>query len=306
MRAMVGGPAGAGGLIGVGWRLHPGGTHADVRGMALDEPTWWERRAARRRAGSRARAKYRQMRRNWLRRKRKLWLGVACFLVLTWVGITWLVLTFTPPEGRWMAVWASGFVAGGAVITFVALREDPPSSIANWQEGAWGEAATAKALTKLPSGWSVLHDLRNGDYNFDHVVVGPPGLFLLNSKWSTYRLEMVDGEFRGVHPDDETLTWRPDQVIRQAKRDAVDLKAKIQERTGRALWVQPVIVWWGRYDDGGRTVDGVAFVQGKQLVERLLRLPERRDAALDDVIAVLRPGRHRDGGRRRRVVAATR
>lgn len=283
--------------------LHPDHGRADVPGMALLDPTWWERRMARRRAGSRAREKYRQMRKSWLRRKRRLWVGLAAVLAVIWVTWTAGCFLVAPAEQRGMAFWMSGLMAGGCMTLFVIARDMPPASIENWQQGAFGEAETAKVLAKLPPEWAVLHDLRNGDYNFDHVVVGPPGLFLLNSKWSTYRLELADGEARGVHPDDESLTMRLDPMIRQAKRDAVDLKRTIQARTGRALWVQPVIVWWGG-GDGARTVDGVAIVPGKVLVERLLQLPEKRRTDLADVVAVLRPGRHRAGRERRRLAVA--
>ncbi|GEN80522.1 hypothetical protein N867_05660 [Actinotalea fermentans ATCC 43279 = JCM 9966 = DSM 3133] len=248
-----------------------------------------------RRAGSRARAKYRQLRRNWLRRKRTLWVVATLVLAVCWWALSALVFALTPPEGDGFATWTSGLVAGSFVALLIAARDTPPGSIERWQEGAYGEAATAKALDRLPRDWDVLHDLRNGDYNFDHVVVGPPGLFLLNSKSSIYQLRAIDGELKGVHPDDETLTMRLDPLIRQAKRDAVTLKKVIEARTGRAVWVQPVIVWWGRYDDGGRTIDGVAIVQGKELAKRITGLPEKRRTDLSDVVEILRPGRHRGG-----------
>ncbi len=235
------------------------------------------------------------MRRSWLRRKRKVWVLLGLGLFGAWLLLTVLVFALTPAAGRWAAVWVSGFIGGAALISIVALREDPPGSIERWLEGAYGEGATARALEKLPRDWHVLHDLRNGDYNFDHVVVGPPGVFLLNSKWSTYRLETVDGSLRGVHPDDDSLTMRLDSVIRQAKWEAVSLKKIIGARTGRTLWVHPVIVWWGAFADGGRTVDGVAFVQGNELVKRITGLPEKRLSDLDEVIKVLEPGRHRHG-----------
>lgn len=278
--------------------VQPSVQGADGPFVALLESDWWTRRQARRRAGSRAREKYKQMRRSWLRRKRKLWVLVSLGLAAIWLLLTVLVFAMTPPTGQWAATWASGFIAGAAFAVVIALRESPPGSIEMWQEGAYGEAGTAKVLERLPASWDVLHDLRNGDYNFDHVVIGPPGVFLLNSKWSTYRLQTVDGGLRGVHPDDESLTLRLDRIIGQAKRDAVDLKKAIEARTGRALWVNPVVVWWGPFADGGKTVGGVAFVQGDQLVKRITALPERHATDLKEVVEVLRPGRHRHSSAR--------
>lgn len=233
------------------------------------------------------------MRRSWLRRKRRLWVVSALVLAAIWAALTAFMFVLTPTEARELAVWVSGVIAGCALMMFVAVRETPPGSIERWQEGAYGESATAKELEKLPSGWEVLHDLRNGDYNFDHVVIGPPGVFLLNSKWSSFHLQTVNGGLVGVHPDDGSVTMALSRVVSQAKRDAVDLKKTIEARAGQRLWVNPVIVWWGRYDDGGRTVDGVAFVRGDELVKRIVALPGKRRTDLGDVVAVLRPGRHR-------------
>jgi hypothetical protein len=57
-----------------------------------------------------------------------------------------------------------------------------------WERGADGEQATADALKALPAGWTVFHDVRwpgRRYANVDHVVVGPGGVFVVDSKnWS--------------------------------------------------------------------------------------------------------------------------
>jgi len=263
--------------------------------VSLVEPTWWERYWARRRAGSRAREKYHQMRKHWLHRKRKVWWALAGGLLVLWLAFHVILSATAPADSRvagvWM--WSSGFIAGTAVMTFIAVRMSPPGSVERWQEGAYGEAATAKELEKLPRGWEAMHDLRNGDYNFDHVVVGPPGVFLLNSKWSSFRLEpSVDGGLIGVQVDDETVTMRIEPHVRQATRDALDLKKVIEARTGKRLWVQSVIVWWGAYPGGGQSVAKVAVVSGDVLVQRLLSQSGRHPTDVAAIADALRPGRH--------------
>lgn len=62
-------------------------------------------------------------------------------------------------------------------------------SAERWERGAEGERATAVALADLPAeSWTVFHDLRwpgRRYANIDHVVVGPPGIFVIDSKhWS--------------------------------------------------------------------------------------------------------------------------
>lgn len=57
-----------------------------------------------------------------------------------------------------------------------------------WERGAAGEEATARALALLPPEWTVLHDVRwpgRRRANIDHVVIGPGGVFVIDSKhWS--------------------------------------------------------------------------------------------------------------------------
>lgn len=57
---------------------------------------------------------------------------------------------------------------------------------AKWLAGAEGERRVAEALSGLPSGWTVIHDrlLMPGltESNLDHVLVGPPGVVLVDAK----------------------------------------------------------------------------------------------------------------------------
>ena len=61
-------------------------------------------------------------------------------------------------------------------------------SAALWEQGAEGEVAVARALEAMPEGWVVLHDLAwpgRQRANLDHVVVGPGGVFVVDAKnWS--------------------------------------------------------------------------------------------------------------------------
>ena len=57
-----------------------------------------------------------------------------------------------------------------------------------FERGAEGESATAGVLSMLPADWTVIHDVRWPSRrlaNIDHVVVGPGGIFVIDSKnWS--------------------------------------------------------------------------------------------------------------------------
>jgi hypothetical protein len=53
-----------------------------------------------------------------------------------------------------------------------------------WRRGAEGEEEVGRQLRKLGDGWEVLHGVPVGasDTDIDHVVIGPPGVFTLNTK----------------------------------------------------------------------------------------------------------------------------
>lgn len=69
-----------------------------------------------------------------------------------------------------------------------------------WERGAAGEQATAAALAQLPAGeWAVMHDVRwpGRQYaNVDHVVVGPGGVFVVDSKNWSGTITASGGELR--------------------------------------------------------------------------------------------------------------
>ncbi|RYV49607.1 nuclease-related domain-containing protein [Pengzhenrongella frigida] len=250
---------------------------------------WIEVRRNRRRAGARARRKYNDLRKAWLQRNRKWWLLMVVLGIGAGILLTWLV-NLGPGDQS----WAGPAVAGALFATLLLMRQSPPVSIASWQEGAFGEEETAKQLRGLEKeGWVVLHDLANGSKNFDHVVLGPTGVYCLNSKWSGYRLEPgEDGRLVGRHKYDDDIYLSITSVVKRSRGEAAALSEQIEKRCGKRLWVQPVIVWWGDVTNGGRTVDGVGVVQGKVLADRLRAQKGRQVPQFDRVVDVLRPGRH--------------
>lgn len=53
-----------------------------------------------------------------------------------------------------------------------------------WRRGAEGEEEVGWQLRKLGENWKVIHGVPvgTGDTDIDHVVIGPPGVFTLNTK----------------------------------------------------------------------------------------------------------------------------
>ena len=80
-----------------------------------------------------------------------------------------------------------GLVLGGLAAGAArwGLRFQPSPDAVAWQRGAAGERRTARLLDPLErQGWAVLHDLAlpGSRANIDHLVVGPGGVFVIDSK----------------------------------------------------------------------------------------------------------------------------
>lgn len=70
------------------------------------------------------------------------------------------------------------------VMVFILRLFGAHSDERAWRRGAEGEEEVAYQLRKLGEGWRVLHSVPvgAGDTDIDHVVIGPPGVFTLNTK----------------------------------------------------------------------------------------------------------------------------
>ena len=112
--------------------------------------------------------------------------------------------------------------------------------------GAEGEKAVGQFLERLRAdGYQVFHDVVGSGFNVDHVLVGPAGVFTVETKtWS----KPLGGSPR-VTFDGSVLTagaFRPDRdPVAQARAQASWLAQLLSESTGRTYRVAPVIVFPG-------------------------------------------------------------
>jgi hypothetical protein len=86
-----------------------------------------------------------------------------------------------------------GLVVGtlAAMAVGWGLRFRPSPDAIAWRRGATGEQRTARLLSPLErQGWVVLHDLAvpGSRANLDHLVIGPGGVFVIDSKHYRGRL----------------------------------------------------------------------------------------------------------------------
>jgi hypothetical protein len=132
------------------------------------------------------------------------------------------------------------------------LRFRPSTQARAWQRGAAGERRTARLLDRLGrDGYVSFHDLAMPDSpaNLDHLVLGPSGVFVIDSKdWT--------GQ---VHQSSDGLLWhdhyRLDRTLASIRWQA--------ETLGRLLGipVAPLVCVHGAHiRHGGLRAQGVAIV----------------------------------------------
>lgn len=119
-------------------------------------------------------------------------------------------------------------------------------ALRNLRQGLEGERAVGQFLERLrEQGYHVYHDVIGSGFNVDHVLIGPAGVFTIETKtWSkpvAGRAEVVfDGEKIAVGVAAPEL----DPII-QAKAQASWLRSLLAESTGRQFGVRPTILFPG-------------------------------------------------------------
>ncbi len=149
------------------------------------------------------------------------------------------------------------------------LRFRVTGETAAWRRGAKGERRTARRLRPLlRAGWTVLHDVAipASRANGDHLLIGPPGVFLVDSKaWHGHIIMAPDGSaWHNGHPMDgvlETVRWEADQLTKALGAPVIPM-----------LCVHDTQLPWGEL-----YVAGVPVLTPGRLVATLRALPAHMD-----------------------------
>jgi Nuclease-related domain len=163
-----------------------------------------------------------------------------------------------------------GLAAAGvaAIVAGWALRFRPSPDARAWRQGAAGERRTARLLVPLERhGWAVLHDLAvpGSRANLDHLVIGPGGVFVIDSKQYRGRLQLDRSGrlWHGRYPLAHTL---------RAVSFEADQAAQVLPDPG--VVVVPIVAVHGAQVPWGKVVtDGVPVVAAQRLPSLLRALP---------------------------------
>jgi len=157
-------------------------------------------------------------------------------------------------------------LAGAAAGWGLWFRPSPEAR--TWRRGAAGERRTARLLAPLERhGWAILHDLAvpGSRANIDHLVIGPGGVFVIDSKQYRGRLQLDPSGrlWHGRSPLAPTLA----AVSFEADRAA-------QVLTDPDVVVVPIVAVHGAQVPWGKVVmQGVPVVAARRLPSMLRTLP---------------------------------
>ncbi len=138
--------------------------------------------------------------------------------------------------------------------------------LGNYLKGAKGEEWVAHELSFLGPAYTVFNGLRlgGGKQNFDHVIVGPPGVFVVETKNWKGSVAFRDGK---LYADGREPSRPP---LRQVKDATAELVAYLDESGCGNLPVHPVLCFLGtELPKDLMNVNGVVVCSGERLAEVL-------------------------------------
>src|SRR5512132_2441286 len=154
-------------------------------------------------------------------------------------------------------------LTGVAVAALVGwrLRFRPSEQARSWRRGAHGERHTARLLRRLVrDGFVIFHDLAvpGSDVNVDHLVIGPTGVFVIDSKQWTGQ----------VHQSADGLAWHNDYRLDRT----LEIVGWETETVGRLLGTRAtalLCVHRAQVQGGALHAQGVAIMSANRLRDAL-------------------------------------
>jgi len=196
------------------------------------------------------------------------WMGTAArswpvFPVVAVVAVLYVLFLTLLPAPPWWSGFCAGLFFGALSVAgmwLVHLHSGSHSALF----GTLGEQATADVLQShrmKRSGWRLVNGLAFADHgDVDHTLVGPGGIFAVESKWTNQPWEFdSSGRIPGV-----------ERALVQARLGARKITSTLRaHHVAPESGVRPAIVIWGPgapvIAGGLVELDGVAVFEGRKL-----------------------------------------
>ena len=150
------------------------------------------------------------------------------FLCVFAAGAAVALVVFLP---LWGGILLVGSLLGAIATLMAGLRH-----VERFYKGARGEEKVSEILKSLPDAYHVFNDFTVGRSHVDHVVVGPGGVFAIETKFWSGKVTVEDGHvlLDGQLPDRSPLS--------QANREAMIVRNALAE-AGWSGIVTPVVAF---------------------------------------------------------------
>jgi hypothetical protein len=151
------------------------------------------------------------------------------------------------------------------IIDFILKKEKQSKKLkATYAKGAKGEIEIGQILAQLGGDFAVWHDVAGKYGNFDHVVLSKSGqLFMIETKANGGRVRVV-GEKILIN------NYEPDKnMIRQCTSNWMALRDTVQARTGKTVFVIPLLVFTNAFVERSKPVKSIRIINKKFLKQAI-------------------------------------
>lgn len=171
------------------------------------------------------------------------WVLIAAFLFVL-AAMEWARWIWSIPPAPLVATLAAVVVA--IIAAFKARRTLRQAD--QLQLGREGELTVAEFLEPLrASGYRVYHDIQEDGFNIDHALIGPAGVFVIETK----TVSLSEGNENKIKFDGEKILVNghtPDRnPVEQVRACADRIREILSSSTGRAIPMRRVVLypgWW--------------------------------------------------------------
>lgn len=158
----------------------------------------------------------------------------------------------TPPQPVVLSI-------AGLIVTIYATRKIilAKRKLKRLRMARDGERSVGQFLDELRGkGYRVLHDIVGNDFNIDHLLIGPKGVFTIETKTISKPAKgRADIDYDGTQILVNGFKPERDPVV-QAKAQAHWIKGLLADLTGKSVAVRPAVVYPGWFinqtSKGGR------------------------------------------------------
>jgi hypothetical protein len=152
-------------------------------------------------------------------------------------------------------------------------------SRANYRLGFEGERFVGEELSRLiVLGFEIYHDVPFDGFNIDHVLVGPRGVFIVETKTRRKPVNESGNTKFQVQFDGKFLQWpwgADSYGIEQAKNNAKTLANWLSSAVGENVWATPILTMPGWLVERKITGEAIHVLNPKEIYQVCSSYPEK-------------------------------